>query len=130
MELLDPIFDRDALKKEMKKAKLFIYPSQAKEGETFGLAVLEAMSCGCVPVVSTLPCFMDFITFGMEGFCLKLNSNENLVIIIREKLIQILADKKLNINKMADAALTRAKKYEVSKVSEEYLADFSMLIKK
>ena len=52
------------------------------------------------------------------------------MIIIREKLIQILTDKKLNINKMADAALTRAKKYEVSKVSEEYLADFSMLIKK
>ena len=44
MELLDPIFDRNALKKEMEKAKLFIYPSQAKEGETFGLAVLEAMS--------------------------------------------------------------------------------------
>ena len=77
MELLDPIFDRDALKKEMKKAKLFIYPSQAKEGETFGLAVLEAMSCGCVPVVSTLPCFMDFITF--EWVLLKANSNENLV---------------------------------------------------
>ena len=130
VEFLDPIFDRDSLKKEMEKAKLFIYPSQAKEGETFGLAVLEAMSCGCVPIVSTLPCFMDFITFGTEGFSLKQNSKENLVIIIREKLLQILTDKKLNISKMADAALTRAKKYEVGKVSEEYLADFCMLIKK
>ena len=130
LELLDPIFDRDALKKEMKKAKLFIYPSQAKEGETFGLAVLEAMSCGCVPVVSTLPCFMDFITFGVEGFSLKPNSNENLVIIIREKLIQILTDKKFNISKMADAALTRAKEYELGKVSQKYLTDFSSLLKK
>ena len=57
----------------MEKAQLFIYPSQAKYGETFGLAVLEAMSCGCVPIVSSLPCFQDFIRSGIEGIILDAN---------------------------------------------------------
>ena len=53
----------------MENAKLFIYPSQAKEGETFGLAVLEAMSCGCVPIVSDTTLFYGFYNFWKEGFC-------------------------------------------------------------
>ena len=69
VEFKNPIFQRKLLKSEMENAKFFIYPSQAAYGETFGLAVLEAMSCGCIPIVSELPCFKDFITFGRDGFC-------------------------------------------------------------
>ena len=51
IDLCNPIFDRTELKED-DKGKYFIYPSQAVLGETFGLSVLEAMSCGCVPIVS------------------------------------------------------------------------------
>ena len=39
----------------------------AERGETFGLAPLEAMACGAVPIVSDLACFRDFISPGVNG---------------------------------------------------------------
>jgi len=46
---------------------IFCYPSIAEQGETFGVAVAEAMAAGCVPVVSALACFADFIADGENG---------------------------------------------------------------
>ncbi|MFZ4593551.1 MAG: glycosyltransferase family 4 protein [Verrucomicrobiaceae bacterium] len=56
-----PEFDGDKLALHYKSAAIFVYPSVAEQGETFGLAPLEAMAWGCVPVVSDLACFRDFI---------------------------------------------------------------------
>ena len=67
IEFLEPVFSEKELMEEYKKARIFVYPSIASIGETFGLAVLEAMSCGCVPLVSSLPCFDDFIRPGENG---------------------------------------------------------------
>lgn len=49
-----PIFDMQALSEFYRQASIFVYPSVAENGETFGLAPLEAMSWGCTPVVSNL----------------------------------------------------------------------------
>ncbi len=46
----------------------FCYPSLADTGETFGVAPLEAMACGCIPVLSGLQCFDDFLEPGANGF--------------------------------------------------------------
>jgi glycosyltransferase involved in cell wall biosynthesis len=46
---------------------MFVYPCLAEQGETFGLAPLEAVACGAVPIVSDLSCFGDFITPGVNG---------------------------------------------------------------
>jgi glycosyltransferase involved in cell wall biosynthesis len=56
-----PEFDGDKLALHYRQAAIFVYPSVAEQGETFGLAPLEAMAWGCVPVVSDLACFRDFI---------------------------------------------------------------------
>lgn len=61
VEFIDPIYDTDALNQLYAEASLFVYPSVAEKGETFGLAPLEAMAWGCVPIVSDLACFKDFI---------------------------------------------------------------------
>ena len=57
IEIMDPIYNEAELRKEYLSSRIFLYPSAARDGETFGLAVLEAMSCGCVPLVSSLSCF-------------------------------------------------------------------------
>lgn len=40
----------------------------APEYEGFGVALLEAMAAGCVPVVQPLPVFEQLLTHGTEGF--------------------------------------------------------------
>lgn len=67
IEWLGPVYDAEALQLHYQEAAIFVYPSLAEHGETFGLAPLEAMACGAVPIVSALACFRDFITPGVNG---------------------------------------------------------------
>jgi glycosyltransferase involved in cell wall biosynthesis len=127
-EICEPIFDRGELKREMEKARFFIYPSISDRGETFGLAVLEAMSCGCVPIVSSLPCFSDFINFDVEGFRLNEKPGTSLIGVIHKKFHQIVETSEEKINKMAIASWRRTKHYEIKKVADQYLADFASLL--
>jgi glycosyltransferase involved in cell wall biosynthesis len=62
-----PLHEMSQLSERYRRATAFVYPSIAEGGETFGLAVLEAMSWGCVPIVSDLDCFRDFVTHGTNG---------------------------------------------------------------
>ncbi len=63
-----PVFDDAGLARHYEAARVFVYPSLAEKGETFGSAVLEAMAWGAVPVVSDLACFRDFVSTGANGF--------------------------------------------------------------
>ena len=67
IEWLGPIYHEQQLQRHYLQADMFVYPSLAEQGETFGLAPLEAMACGAVPIVSDLACFRDFITPGVNG---------------------------------------------------------------
>ena len=62
-----PEFDPEKLARRYAAMDLFCYPSVAEEGETFGVAVAEAMAAGCAPVVSALACFRDLIEDGSTG---------------------------------------------------------------
>ncbi len=63
-----PVYDIARLNDFYERASVFAYPSLAVKGETFGLAVLEAMAWGAVPVVSGLACFRDFVVEGRNGY--------------------------------------------------------------
>lgn len=62
-----PVHDVEALNQEYRTASVFVYPSVAERGETFGSAPLEAMAWGCAPIVSNLDCFKDFIRADENG---------------------------------------------------------------
>lgn len=68
VELAGPIYDEARLRAEYRRAGLFCYPSVAETGEALGLAPVEAMAMGAVPVVSALDCFDDFLEPGVSGF--------------------------------------------------------------
>jgi glycosyltransferase involved in cell wall biosynthesis len=67
VKILEPIYDINKLNELYKESAIFVYPSVAEKGETFGLAPLEAMAWGAVPIVSDLACFKDFIDHNKNG---------------------------------------------------------------
>lgn len=127
VEIMDAIFEEDKLVKQYQQARVFVYPSKAKAGETFGLAVLEAMRCGCVPLVSSLNCFEDFIEDGVNGVRMKTCQNQ-LEEHINESLRNLLDNPHIEL--LSHEAGRTARSYEMDKVCEQFLADFHKLIGK
>ena len=62
-----PEFDPAQLARRYGAMDIFCYPSLAEAGETFGVAVAEAMAAGCAPVVSGLACFRELVRPGETG---------------------------------------------------------------
>ena len=60
-------FDATRLAATYGALHIFCYPSLAEQGETFGVAVAEAMAAGAVPVVSSLACFEELVRDGETG---------------------------------------------------------------
>lgn len=63
-----PCYDPRELASVYGGVDVFCYPSLADHGESMGVAPLEAMAAGAVPVVSQLACFRDLITPGENGW--------------------------------------------------------------
>ena len=125
VEICVPVFNQCDLIKEYQSARIFVYPSLAWKGETFGLAVLEAMSCGCVPLVSSLPCFEDFIKEGINGGRVGLDSLDGV-----EKLSHALHTLLRGgaLEEKSQQAIQTAKNYQIGKVAEKFLEDFTEIL--
>lgn len=122
---IDPIYDSDKLNDYYQRASCFIYPSIAEKGETFGLAPLEAMSWGCVPIVSSLSCFQDFIEHRKNGLIFDhrkadcINDLSNLIFEITENI-------ELR-NSLAQEAIKVSKSHSIETISKTFLTSFEMM---
>ncbi len=67
IEWCPPEFDPGRLARMYGSIDVFCYPSLAEKGETFGVAVAEAMAASCAVVVSGLECFRDLVEDGRTG---------------------------------------------------------------
>jgi glycosyltransferase involved in cell wall biosynthesis len=67
VRLAEPIYDPQKLAACYGDADIFVYPSLAETGESFGLAPLEAMSRGLPVIVSDLAVFRDYLQPGSNG---------------------------------------------------------------
>jgi len=67
IRFLGPVYNDPDLQKHYQDSSIFVYPSLADRGESFGMAPLEAMAFGTVPIVSSVACFSDFITHDHNG---------------------------------------------------------------
>jgi len=122
-----PVFDPIALEREFRSARLFIYPSVAEKGESFGLAPLEAMAHRCAVLVSNLDCFNDFIREGETGFVFD-HRSANPADALREKIENTLADETL-LARVAEAGYRKSAEYSLPCIADHFLNDFNSLVR-
>ncbi|MFZ5532483.1 MAG: glycosyltransferase family 4 protein [Pseudomonadota bacterium] len=126
VRFLDPIYDAAALNALYRSASLFVYPSVAEQGETFGLAPLEAMAWGCVPVVSDLACFKDFIRAGDNGAVFDHRRADAGALLARE-LLTLIHEPDTRA-RLAQGALDVRQSHAPARIAELFLADFESLL--
>lgn len=126
VELAPPIFDETQLAQEYRRAALFCYPSLAEFGETFGLAVLEAMGSGAAPIVSDLACFRDFVRPQENGLVFAHRSPDPAG-ALAAALQRSTADTELR-ERLRLAAWHTARDYALPRIARRYLDDFAELL--
>lgn len=123
--LLDPQFNDRVLAGIYQRLDVFCYPSLAAEGETFGVAVVEAMAAGAVPVVSDLACFRDFIRHGENGFVFD-HAAPDAPTRLADALEPAVRDAARR-RALAATAQADARRYDFPVFAESLLADFATL---
>jgi glycosyltransferase involved in cell wall biosynthesis len=126
VQFIEPIYDVNKLNLLYKEASIFVYPSIAEKGETFGLAPLEAMAWSAVPVVSDLNCFKDFIFHGKNGLIFD-HSSEGAGGQLKECVLDLIH----NHQKLVQLA-NEASKVNIShspdNIADLFIADFKRLL--
>ena len=124
-EVRAPEFAAAQLGEVYRSLDVFCYPSLAAQGETFGVAVAEAMAAGAVPVVSDLPCFRDFIRPGENGEVFD-HAAADAAVRLAGTLARMLTDPARR-TRLATAARETARAYDFATCAERLLADFAQL---
>jgi glycosyltransferase involved in cell wall biosynthesis len=128
IEWVGPVFDPVALLDFYRRASLFVYPSLAARGETFGLAPLEAMAASCPVVVSNLACFRDYLDPGQNGSAFPHDGPEPERALAQTLLNLIKAPAERN--RIAEEGRRTAEGYTMGQVARHYLADFHRVLEK
>ena len=123
---LKPIFDIDKLSEIYLKASVFVYPSVAEQGETFGVSPLEAMSYGCATIVSDLECFKDFLIHNKNGLCFDHRSKKRIEIL--SQYINDLINNPMWMQDLARAGLVVNTSHSTEILAIEFLNEFKNMI--
>jgi glycosyltransferase involved in cell wall biosynthesis len=122
------IFDPQQLTAQYGSSLVFVYPSLAETGEAMPVAPLEAMANGCVPFVSKLDCFRDYISDGVNGYVFDHRASQP-ERALAERLSALLQLEREQILKIGETAQLQAGEFELEKVAPRYLEDFANLLK-
>ena len=125
VEFTGAIFDQGELETKYRSARLFVYPSLADSGESFGLAPLEAMTQRCAVVVSDLACFRDFISDRQTGLVFdhrSANPRDALGRTLEAAMVE-----PSPISRLADAGYHKSKEYSLESVAGQFIADFESI---
>lgn len=102
---------------ELQKAKIFMLTSRY---EGFGLALLEAMANGVVPVSMNCPYGpSDIISNGVDGFLV-----ENRDVNVMAQRITALMDDSAMFSRMSEAALRRSRDFSIEKIAARWVEEY------
>jgi glycosyltransferase involved in cell wall biosynthesis len=125
VEFVGPVYDSEILNSYYRSATFFVYPSLAEKGETFGLAPLEAMAWGCIPIVSSLACFQDFIKHEVNGFIFD-HRSADAETTLAVTLEGIIARPEI-WNDCSQLALKVNDTHSTSRIARQFLDEFSLI---
>lgn len=120
-----PVFDEEALLGEYRQSSIFVYPSLAEFGESFGLAPLEAMAGGCAAIVSDLRCFDDYLADGATGLRFD-HAGADAAQRLAAPLARLLTEPAL-LSRLAAGGREAAARFSVAAIAQQMLADFASL---
>ncbi|HEY8660799.1 MAG TPA: glycosyltransferase family 4 protein, partial [Hanamia sp.] len=96
-----------------KISDVFVLPSQGP-GETWGLAINEAMASGKVVLVSDqCGCAVDLVQNGINGYVFESNNREDLI-----KKMKQLSAQKATLNKMGNQSLQIIQNWSFEKICD------------
>ena len=127
IEWLGPIFDSEKLQIHYAQGSFLIYPTIADKGEASPLTPIEAMAKGCIPILSNLDCFNDYLQPGYNGFSFDLQNGDpvnNLASVLMK-----VTKSPDSLDDMRKACLDTASNFLPTIIAEQYLRDFEMLLK-
>lgn len=119
-----PVNDTAVLNAFYEQAAVFAYPSLAVKGETFGLAVLEAMAWGTVSVVSELACFHDFVVEQRNGLFFD-HASPEAVAGLGDALCRAARPESRTL---AEQGVHVRESHSCSSIATQFLEDFTRLI--
>ncbi|QYM80337.1 glycosyltransferase family 4 protein [Horticoccus luteus] len=126
VEFTGPLFNETELVANYRSAAVFCYPSLAERGETFGLAVLEAMGSGSAPIVSDLSCFRDFVRPEENGLVFNHRAPDAGGELARS-LRRVIENSDLR-ERLALGAWQTARDYALTTVADRYVDDFLSIL--
>ena len=125
IEWLGPEFEPERLAELYGTMDIFCYPSLADRGETFGVAVAEAMAAGCAVVVSGLACFSDLVTDGETGLVFD-HAASGAESRLSDCLARLISENDFR-REVASRGQERAKHFDYPEVSRHILDDLAFL---
>jgi len=120
----EPVFDAALVRKAYLEADIFVYPSVAEKGETFGLAPLEAMAAGCRCIVSSLECFQEYVVAGHNALVFDHRSRSPIE-ALKQALTALAAGEG---EQMRQAGINTAAQFRASAIADRYIADFQRVL--
>jgi glycosyltransferase involved in cell wall biosynthesis len=125
IEWLPAEFEADRLARLYGTTDVFCYPSVAVRGETFGVAVAEAMAARCAVVVSALDCFRDLVTDGETGLVVD-HAGPGAAARLADTLARLISDPALRTG-LAGRGQDHVRRFDTDQVARAVLDDLSVL---
>jgi alpha-1,3-mannosyltransferase len=108
------MLDDDAVVDAMQRARFYLLASSY---EGFGLAVVEAMAAGCIPIVNNIQPMRDLISDGENGFIIDFSDIENAA----RKVSSILDYPSARLDQIAAAARETSRKFSWERVGGAFV---------
>jgi alpha-1,3-mannosyltransferase len=97
----------------------------ASSFEGFGIAAIEAMAAGCIPILNDIPCFKDFVNDGKSGFIADFFEPKKAA----EKIMSILQLGKKRLAAVSAAARYSAQRFSFEKKIPQFVSAYWQVLK-